>query len=87
MLPMLSRAKLFGQRNEKLGIMYEGNRQCNRDKLAIPYMGKRPMPEIMAQSGKLNTFNISVGDTKFWLLVLEVFDHTLCQVCHTWRKR
>jgi len=49
-------------------------------------MGKRAMPEVMAQTGKLNTLDISVCDAKFWLLVLKVFNHTTGQVGNTCRS-
>jgi len=40
----------------------------------IPHMGKRAVPEIMAQTGKLNTLDIPARNAKFWLLILKVFD-------------
>ena len=62
------------------------NPQCNWDESVIPHVGKRPVPEIMTQTSKLNTLDISVCDAKFWLLVLEVASHTTSQMCNAWRK-
>jgi len=45
------------------------------------------MPEIMAQTGKLDTLDIPVSDTKFWLLILKVFDQTTGQMGNTWGER
>ena len=46
-------------------------------------MGKRAVPEIVAQTGELDTLDISVRDAKFWLLILKVFDQTTGQMGNT----
>ena len=44
------------------------------------------MPKIVTETGELNTLNISVRDTKFWLPILKVFDQTTGQMGNTWRE-
>ena len=67
----------------KFGIV--STSQCIWDKLVIPYMRKGAMTKIMTQAGKLNTLDVPVCNSKFWLLVLEVLDHTPSQVGNAWR--
>ena len=60
--------------------------QCNWDEPAIPHVGERAVSEIMAQTSKLNTLDISICDAKLWLLVLNMLDHAAGEVSNTLRK-
>lgn len=43
-------------------------------------MGKGAMPEIVTQTSKLYTFDISVCNSQLWLPVLKMLNHTTGQI-------